>query len=89
MRPRAALITSAALVGATLGWVAVQVKLRRHREDLFHPRPLRRLAALGYLEGGASVDALRLLEDYLAWERHPLLRRKGRALRRRLQERLR
>lgn len=82
-------MTSAALVGATLGWVAMQFGLRRHREDLFHPRPLRRLAALGFLEGQATVDTLHVLQDYLSWEPHPLLRRKANSVKRRLQARLR
>jgi len=87
-RRRAALVTSAALLGVTFGWVTMQYRLRQHREDLFHPRPLRRLAALAFLEGQATVDTLRVLQDYLSWERHPLLRRKADAVSRRLQARL-
>ena len=51
-----------------------------HQRDLFSPRPLRRLAALGYLAGQAGVDTVRLLRDYLAWERQPVLRRRAMAI---------
>jgi hypothetical protein len=88
-RRRVTLMTAAALAGVTFGWVLMQYGLRRHREDLFHPRPIRRLAALAYLEGQATVDTLRVLQDYLTWERHPLLRRKALSVSRHLRARLR
>ena len=57
----------------------------RHRADLFSPRPLRRLAALGDLAAQRSVETVRLLRDYLAWERHPVLRRRAGAIVRRME----
>jgi hypothetical protein len=59
------------------GWLLAQRYLDRHRAALFSPRLLRRHAALGYLAGRPSPDAVRLLRDYLAWERHPVLRRRA------------
>jgi hypothetical protein len=44
-------------------WVFAQQRLVRHRRDLFSPRPLRRLAALGFLAGQNGVETIRLLRD--------------------------
>jgi hypothetical protein len=49
----------------------------RHRRDLFHAHPLRRLAALNYIRSHAGVENVLLLRDYLAWEPRPLLRRRA------------
>jgi hypothetical protein len=46
---------------------------------------LRRLAALGFLAGQDGVDTVRLLRDYLAWERQPMLRRRAEAIVRRME----
>jgi hypothetical protein len=71
--------------GAAVGWLVAQGYVGRHREDLFSARPLRRLAALGNLAVGDSVETVRLLKDYLAWERHPVLRRRAISLVRRME----
>lgn len=73
------------LVGAVGGWILAQRRFANHRRDLFSPRPLRRLAALGFLAGQGGVETVRLLRDYLAWERQPMLRRRAEALVRRLE----
>jgi hypothetical protein len=73
------------VAGVTVGWAVSQEHLARHREALFSPRPFRRLAALGSLAAEENVETVRLLRDYLAWERHPLLRRRARAIVRRLE----
>ncbi len=75
-------------LGAVLGSVLAQQSMGRHREDLFSGRPLRRLSALGYLNGHPSVETVRLLYDYLAWEVHPLLRRRADGIVRRMEARL-
>jgi hypothetical protein len=49
---------------------------------------MRRLAALGYLAGQDGVETARLLRDYLAWERQPVLRRRAEAILKRLQSTL-
>ncbi len=66
------------LGGVLAGFVGWSLITRYHRRALFHPQPLRRLAALGYLRAHPSVDSARLLRDYIRWERHPLLRRRAR-----------
>ncbi len=75
-------------LGAVLGSVLAQQSMGRHREDLFSGRPLRRLSALSYLSGHPSVEAVRLLYDYLAWEEHPLLRRRADGIVRRMESKL-
>lgn len=67
-----------AAVASLLGVLFVRDQMSRHRRDLFSSRPLRRLAALGYLAGAPpSVDAIRLLRDYIAWETQPLIRKQA------------
>lgn len=68
----------AALAASVLGVLFVRDQMSRHRRDLFSSRPLRRLAALGYIAGSTpSVDAVRLLRDFIAWEEQPLIRRQA------------
>lgn len=73
------------LAGTAVGWWLAEQHLARHRANLFSPRPLRRFAALGALGGAPTVEAVRLLRDYLDWERHPALQRRARALVRRME----
>lgn len=84
---RKPLVIGATLAGLALGWLVAQRTLRHHSAALFSSRPLKRLAALGYLEGAATPDSLGLLRDYLGWEHHQMLRRKASALIRRLEGR--
>ena len=88
MRGRGLLFTGGVVFGAAAGWVLAQRRLTFHRHDLFNPRPMRRLAALGYLAGQGGVETARLLRDYLAWERQPMLRRRAEAILRRLESTL-
>ncbi|MGH3991344.1 MAG: hypothetical protein ACRDSN_02640, partial [Pseudonocardiaceae bacterium] len=85
MRSRGWLFAGGLVVGAVAGWVLAQRRLTFHQRDLFSPRPLRRLAALGFLAGESGVDTVRLLRDYLAWERQPILRRRAEAIVRRME----
>ncbi len=67
-----------AAAASVLGVLVVRDQMSRHRRDLFSSRPLRRLAALGYIAGAPpSVDAIRLLRDYIAWETQSLIRRQA------------
>jgi hypothetical protein len=79
---RIALVT--VLAAATAGVLAaliVRGQIYRHRRDLFSPRPFRRLAALGHMaQEPASVDAIRLLRDFIAWEPRTMLRDRARAI---------
>lgn len=85
MRSRGWVFAGGILAGATAGWLLGQRRFTYHRRDLFSPRPLRRLAALGFLAGQNEVETVRLLRDYLAWERQPMLRRRAEAIVRRME----
>jgi hypothetical protein len=74
--------------GSVFGLALAQHSMGRHRRDLFSGRPLRRLAALGHLSGNASVDTVRLLQDYVAWESQPMLKKRAAALARRMEQEL-
>ncbi len=82
MSRRVAVVLGVA-AGAVLGWMVAQAHVGRHHQDLFSPRPLRRMAALASLAGQRRPDTVRLLRDYLEWERHPLLRRRAQSIVRR------
>jgi hypothetical protein len=84
-RGRALLFAGGAALGIAAGWRLAQRSLEHNRAALFSPRPLRRLAALGYLAGEPSVETAVLLRDYVAWERRPALRRRAEAMLRRLE----
>ena len=75
-------------LGAAVGVLLAEQSIGRHRRDLFSDRPLRRLSALGYLNSSPSVEAVHLLHDYLAWETHPVLRRRAKAVVRRMEAKL-
>jgi hypothetical protein len=76
---RAAAITLLAVgVLALAGTLLVRDQISRHSRELFSPHQMRRLAALGYLAGhDATVDAVLLLRDYVAWETKPMLRKRA------------
>jgi hypothetical protein len=88
MRSRSWVIAGGIGLGMAAGWLLAQHRLTYHRRDLFSPRPLRRLAALGFLAGQNEVETVRLLRDYLAWERQPMLRRRAEAIVRRMESTL-
>jgi hypothetical protein len=63
--------------GLVVGLIVWSQQTRRYRRDLFSRRKLRRLAALGYLRGQHTPDNVRLLRDYVNWETHAKLKRRG------------
>jgi hypothetical protein len=79
---------AATVVGFVAGAALAQRSMGRSRAALFSAKPLRRLAALGYLNGHPSVASVRVLRDYLAWEEHPALRRRAESLVRRMEANL-
>jgi hypothetical protein len=81
-------VTAGLLGGLIIGLLVWSDQIRRCRRDLFSRSPVRRLAALGYIGGRPSVDAARLLTEYVAWERRPMLRRRAERLLRRMQAHL-
>lgn len=88
MRSRGLVFAGGVAFGVAAGWLLAQERLAFHRRDLFNPRPLKRLAALGFLAGKGDVDTIRLLRDYLAWERQPMLRRRAETIVRRMEANL-
>ena len=78
----------AGVLGLVAGVGLAQHSISRYRRALFSPRPLKRLSALGYLSAHPSVDTVRLLRDYIAWERQPMLRRRAEAITRRMEAKL-
>jgi hypothetical protein len=88
MRRPVLYLAAATAVGFVAGAVLAQRSMGRWRTALFSARPLRRLAALGYLSGHPGVEAVQVLRDYLAWEEHPALRRRAEAIVRRMEAKL-
>ena len=84
MARRRALVVGMA-AGVALGWLLAGWQVRRHRQDLFSGRPHRRYVALAGLAASGDPGTVRVLQDYLAWERHPALRRRAHAIVRRLE----
>jgi hypothetical protein len=88
MSRRALYFAAATAAGFMAGAVLAQRSMGRWKGALFSARPLRRLAALGYLSGHPGVEAVQVLRDYLAWEEHPALRRRAEAIVRRMEAKL-
>lgn len=80
--------TAGFLGGAIVGAIAWNSQMHRSRRDLYNPNPWRRLAALGYLAGNPGMDTMRVLTDYMDWEKHAGLKRRAARLRSRMQIRL-
>lgn len=79
-------VLAAAAAGAVAALI-IRGQISRHQRDLFSPRAFRRLAALGHISGEpASVDLIRLLRDFIAWEPRKMLRDRARAILDRMME---
>jgi hypothetical protein len=76
------------VVGAACGALAWSHLQRQYRRDLFSRYPLRRFAALTYLRSRPTMTTARLLREYIAWERSPLLRQRGVSVMRRVERKL-
>jgi hypothetical protein len=77
-------VTIGFLGGLVLGAAVWNSQMRRSRRELFSKSPWKRLAALGYLSGQPGLETARLLTDYVGWERHPALKRRGERVLRRI-----
>jgi hypothetical protein len=84
-RKTQAVIAAAFLGGVVAGAIVWSTQIHRSRRELFSGRRWRRLAALGYLAGRPGHDTVRLLTDYVRWEQHPSLRKRGERLLRQMQ----
>ena len=58
-------------------WTREQEEQQR---ALYSARPMRRLAALGWLSGRPAAETIMTLREYLSWEKNPVLRRRARRL---------
>jgi hypothetical protein len=85
MRSRTRVLAGGLAAGVVAGWCLAQRRFAVRRSALFDRRAIRRRAALGFLAGQGGVGTIRLLRDYLAWERHPELRRRAEAIVRRME----
>ncbi len=73
-------VLAAAAAGA-LAALIIRDQISRHQRDLFSPRSLKRLAALGHMgREPATVDNIRVLRDFIAWEPRKLLRNRARVI---------
>lgn len=73
-------VLAAAAAGA-LAALIIRGQVSRHRRDLFSPRAYRRLAALSHMNREpASVDAIRVLRDFISWEPRQALRDRAQAI---------
>jgi len=88
VRQRSLYVAAAVAAGFVAGALLAQRSMGKWRTALFSARPLRRLAALGYLSGHPGVEAVQVLRDYLAWEEHPALRRRAESIVRRMETQL-
>lgn len=71
---------AAAAAGALTAWI-IRGQISRFQRDLFSPRAFKRLAALGHISREpASVDLIRLLRDFIAWEPRKMLRERAQAI---------
>ena len=70
-------VLAAAAAGAIAALI-IRDQITRHKRDLFSPRALRRLAALGHVaKEPASIDTIRLLRDFMTWEPRRMLRERA------------
>lgn len=72
-----------------VGTIVIRDQISRHRRELFSSQPIRRMAALSYLAGReATVEAVQLLRDFVAWEPKPIIRRRAIRILNRMESRL-
>jgi hypothetical protein len=83
-RKRGEAVAAGFIGGLILGAVVWSAQIHRSRRELFSRSPIKRLAALGALGAQPGLDTARILTEYVGWERHPGLRRRGERLLRRM-----
>ena len=79
-------VLAAAAAGAIAALI-IRDQITRHKRDLFSPRALRRLAALGHVaKEPASIDTIRLLRDFMTWEPRRMLRERAASIEDQMEE---
>lgn len=86
--PRSLVVAVAAAAGVVAGWALSRRYLDAHQRALFSAGPRKRHAAIGYLAGRPSPETLRVLRDYVAWERQPGLKKRAQRVIKRLESAL-
>lgn len=87
------MMTAGFIGGVVAGLVVWSVQMQRCRRDLFSSNPVKRMAALGHLggqpfsNGVSDIESVHLLNEYVVWEKLPLLRRRGERLLQRMKQR--
>ena len=77
----AGLTVLAAAAAGALAAMIVRGQLSRHQRDLFSPRAFKRLAALTHISREpASIDLIRLLQDFITWEPRKMLRERAESI---------
>lgn len=66
--------------GSAAGYAWWTREQAEHQRGLYDRRPMRRLAALGWISGQPSAESVILLREYVRWEQNPVLRRRARRL---------
>jgi len=80
----------AAAVAGAIAALIIRDQITRHRRNLFSSSVTRRLAALSHMSREpASVDAIRLLRDFIAWEPRRMLRNRAKAIVARMEDEVR
>jgi hypothetical protein len=74
--------------GIAVGLVLWSLQMKRSRKELFSPSPMKRLAAMGYLGGVASLENVQLLTEYCRWEPNPMLQKRASRLLKAMKARL-
>ena len=79
-------LVAAAFLGMLATWL-IRDQIAKHRRDLFSPRFIRRLAALGYMtKVEASVANITLMRDFVLWEQKETLKERARLIIARMEE---
>jgi hypothetical protein len=89
VRPKTKRWIAAGFVGGVVaGLVLWSFQMKRSRRDLFSKSPIKRLAAMGYLGGQATLENVQLIADYCRWETNPMLQKRANRLLKRMKARL-
>ena len=84
---RAGITVLVAAGAGALAALIIRDQIIRRQKDLFSGSGLSRLAALGHVSRTpASVNTVRLLRDFIAWEPHGLLRERAISIVARMEE---
>jgi hypothetical protein len=76
-RGRAPAVLAAFAGGVVVGALMWRRQQNEAHDQLFAASAVQRAAAIGWLARTPSIENVRLLRDYIRWERRPTLRRRA------------